>query len=218
MAIRVAINGYGRIGRNVLRALYEANRENEINIVAINDLGDAETNAHLTRFDTAHGRFPGEVAVEAGDLVVNGDRIKVLAERDPTKLPWGELDVDIVMEYNGDIAQVMQEDPDLGFVVPREGSVINSDCMCIPKGAPRPDNAHKFINFILDAKTGADIYSTIRYPTPNAAALALMPDDYRNNTAIFPPAATMAKCEYARFESIARAQLNDETLTRIFAA
>ena len=101
MAIRVAINGYGRIGRNVLRALYEANRENEINIVAINDLGDAETNAHLTRFDTAHGRFPGEVAVEAGDLVVNGDRIKVLAERDPTKLPWGELKVDVVFECTG---------------------------------------------------------------------------------------------------------------------
>ena len=101
MAIRVAINGYGRIGRNVLRALYEANRQSEINIVAINDLGDAETNAHLTRFDTAHGRFPGEVAVEGGDLVVNGDRIKVLAERDPTKLPWGELKVDVVFECTG---------------------------------------------------------------------------------------------------------------------
>jgi glyceraldehyde 3-phosphate dehydrogenase len=101
MTVKVAINGYGRIGRNILRALYESGRNNEIRIVAINDLGDAETNAHLTRFDTAHGKFPGEVAVEGGDLVVNGDRIKVCAERDPSKLPWGELGVDVVLECTG---------------------------------------------------------------------------------------------------------------------
>ena len=101
MAIKVAINGYGRIGRNVLRALYEAGRSDEIRIVAVNDLGDAETNAHLTRFDTAHGKFPGDVAVEGGDLVVNGDRIKVCAERDPSKLPWGDMGVDVVMECTG---------------------------------------------------------------------------------------------------------------------
>lgn len=127
-------------------------------------------------------------------------------------------DIDIVMEYSGDIAQVMQEDPDLDFVVPREGSIINSDCLCIPKGAPRPDNAHQFINFVLDAKNSAEIFQTIRYPTPNGAALKLMPEEYRTNTAIFPPPAIMARCEYARFEGIARAQLYDETLTRIFAA
>ncbi|MFC4729414.1 type I glyceraldehyde-3-phosphate dehydrogenase [Coralloluteibacterium thermophilus] len=101
MAIKVAINGYGRIGRNVLRALYESGRTGEIQVVAVNDLGDAETNAHLTRYDTAHGKFPGEVAVEGGDLIVNGDRIKVLAERDPSKLPWGELGVDVVLECTG---------------------------------------------------------------------------------------------------------------------
>ena len=101
MTVKVAINGYGRIGRNVLRALYEAKRNDEIRVVAINDLGDAETNAHLTRYDTVHGRFPGEVVVEAGDLVVNGDRIKVCAERDPAKLPWGELGVDVVLECTG---------------------------------------------------------------------------------------------------------------------
>ena len=95
MAIKVAINGYGRIGRNILRALYEANRTHEIQVVAINDLGDAETNAHLTRYDTAHGKFPGSVEVDGGDLVVNGDRIKVCAERDPSKLPWGALGVDV---------------------------------------------------------------------------------------------------------------------------
>jgi glyceraldehyde 3-phosphate dehydrogenase len=101
MAIKVGINGYGRIGRNVLRALYESKRAGEIQIVAINDLGDAETNAHLTRFDTAHGRFPGEVRVEGDSMVVNGDRIRVLAERDPAKLPWGQLGVDFVLESTG---------------------------------------------------------------------------------------------------------------------
>lgn len=101
MTIKIGINGYGRIGRNILRALYESGRTDKMQIVAINDLGDAETNAHLTRFDTAHGPFPGEVAVEDGALVVNGDRIKVLAERDPAALPWGELGVDLVIESTG---------------------------------------------------------------------------------------------------------------------
>jgi spermidine/putrescine transport system substrate-binding protein len=127
-------------------------------------------------------------------------------------------EIDIVMEYNGDIAQVMAEDPDLDFVVPREGSIINSDCLCIPKGAPRPDNAHRFINFLLDGRNGAEVYQTIRYPTPNAAALALMSADYRDNPVIFPPRAAMARCEYADFEGLDRAHLFDETVTRIFAA
>ena len=101
MPIRVAINGFGRIGRNILRALYESGRNGEIQIVAINDLGSPETNAHLTRFDTAHGRFKGTVAVDGDSMVVNGDRIRVFAERDPAKLPWGSLDVDVVMESTG---------------------------------------------------------------------------------------------------------------------
>src|SRR6201996_8324581 len=101
MAIKVGINGYGRIGRNILRALYESKRTNEINIVAINDLGDAKTNAHLTRYDTAHGKFEGDVHVDGDAMVVNGDRIKVVAQRDPTKLPWGELGVDYVLECTG---------------------------------------------------------------------------------------------------------------------
>jgi glyceraldehyde 3-phosphate dehydrogenase len=101
MAIKVGINGYGRIGRNVLRALYESGRTGEIQVVAINDLGDAATNAHLTRYDTAHGKFPGTVAVDGDSMVVNGDRIKVLAQRDPSKLPWGELGVDFVLECTG---------------------------------------------------------------------------------------------------------------------
>jgi glyceraldehyde 3-phosphate dehydrogenase len=101
MAIKVGINGYGRIGRNILRALYEGKHGNDIKIVAINDLGDANTNAHLTRFDTAHGRFRGEVQVDGDSMVVNGDRIRVVAQRDPTKLPWGELGVDFVLECTG---------------------------------------------------------------------------------------------------------------------
>jgi glyceraldehyde 3-phosphate dehydrogenase len=101
MAIKVGINGYGRIGRNILRALYEAKRTSQVQIVAINDLGDAKTNAHLTRYDTVHGKFPGEVTVDGNSMVVNGDRIRVLAERDPSKLPWGELGVDTVLECTG---------------------------------------------------------------------------------------------------------------------
>ncbi|MER1967746.1 type I glyceraldehyde-3-phosphate dehydrogenase [Castellaniella sp. GW247-6E4] len=101
MTIRVAINGYGRIGRNILRAHYEDGKQHDLQIVAINDLGDPKTNAHLTRYDTAHGRFPGTVEVDGDHLVVNGDRIRVLAERDPAKLPWGELGVDVVLECTG---------------------------------------------------------------------------------------------------------------------
>ncbi len=101
MAIKIAINGYGRIGRNILRALFEAGRNKEFDVVAINDLGNTETNAHLTKYDTAHGRFPGDVSVDGDDMIVNGDRIKVFAERDPSKLPWGELGVDVVLECTG---------------------------------------------------------------------------------------------------------------------
>ncbi|VWX32997.1 D-erythrose 4-phosphate dehydrogenase [Limnobacter sp. 130] len=101
MTIRVAINGYGRIGRNVLRAHYEGGKKHDIQIVAINDLGDPKTNAHLTQYDTAHGRFPGTVSVDGDYMVVNGDKIKVLANRNPAELPWGELGVDVVLECTG---------------------------------------------------------------------------------------------------------------------
>ncbi len=101
MSIKVAINGYGRIGRNILRALYESGRTNEIQIVAVNDLGDSETNAHLTQYDSAHGKFPGDISADGDYLVVNGDKIRVFAERDPSKLPWAELGIDIVHECTG---------------------------------------------------------------------------------------------------------------------
>lgn len=100
--IRLAINGYGRIGRNILRALYEGNRNNEFKIVAINDLGDAQTNAHLTKYDTVHGKFKGDIIVgHDGNLVINGDEIQVLAERNPENLPWAKLGVDVVLECTG---------------------------------------------------------------------------------------------------------------------
>ncbi len=101
MTIRIAINGYGRIGRNILRAHFEKKVHPDIQIVAINDLGDVNTNVHLTRYDTTHGRFPGEVSVSGNEMTVNGDKIRVVAERDPKKLPWKELNVDIVFECTG---------------------------------------------------------------------------------------------------------------------
>jgi glyceraldehyde 3-phosphate dehydrogenase len=101
MTIRVAINGYGRIGRNILRAHYEGGKKHDVQIVAINDLGDPKTNAHLTQYDTAHGKFPGTVGVEGDYMVVNGDKIRVLANRNPAELPWGELNVDVVLECTG---------------------------------------------------------------------------------------------------------------------
>ena len=101
MTIKVAINGYGRIGRNVLRAHYEGGKKHDIQIVAINDLGNPETNAHLTKYDTAHGPFPGQVSVDGDFMVVNGDRIRVLANRNPAELPWKELGIDVVMECTG---------------------------------------------------------------------------------------------------------------------
>jgi glyceraldehyde 3-phosphate dehydrogenase len=101
MAVKVGINGYGRIGRNVMRAIYEAGRNKEIQVVAVNDLADAATNAHLTQYDTAHGKFPGTVKADGDAMVVNGDRIRVFAQRDPARIPWGEVGADIVMECTG---------------------------------------------------------------------------------------------------------------------
>ena len=105
MTVKIAINGYGRIGRNVMRALYESGRTDELQVVAINDLGDANSNAHLTKYDTAHGPFPYSVEARDDALIVNGDEIKVYAERDPEQLPWGDLGVDVVLECTGFFAK-----------------------------------------------------------------------------------------------------------------
>lgn len=127
-------------------------------------------------------------------------------------------EVDLVMEYNGDIAQVMKDDPDLGWVIPKEGSLLNQDTLCIPKGAPHPDGAHAFINYLLDGQAGAKIATEINFATPNGAARALMPDSYKNNPVIYPTPAEIARCEYGTFEGDARSQMYEEVFTRITAA
>jgi spermidine/putrescine transport system substrate-binding protein len=127
-------------------------------------------------------------------------------------------EVDLVIEYNGDIAQKETEDADLSFVVPKEGSLLNADCMCIPVGAPNPNNAHAFINFMLDGQNGANITKTILYPTPNGAAKALMDDGYKKNTTVFPPAAIMATCEYGKYQGSEITQAMEAAMTRVRAA
>jgi spermidine/putrescine transport system substrate-binding protein len=126
-------------------------------------------------------------------------------------------EIDLVLEYNGDIAQKMVEDPDIGFVVPKEGSQLNSDSLCIPKGAPHPKNAHAFINYLLDGNVGKSITETIQYPTPNAKAKELMGEAYSNNQVIFPRADILSKCEYARFNADIQ-PLFEEAFTRVRAA
>lgn len=129
-------------------------------------------------------------------------------------------EVDIVLEYNGDIAQLMSDEGGdaFDFVVPQEGTLINSDCLCIPTGAPHVEEAHAFINYLLDAEAGQKITEEIQYPTPNAAVAARMGPEYQNNPVIFPPADVMAKSEYGAFEGDERARLYEEIFTRISAA
>ena len=126
-------------------------------------------------------------------------------------------EVDLVLEYNGDIAQKMVEDPDIDFVVPKEGSQNNSDNLCIPKGAPRPKNAHAFINYLLSEEAGKKITTEIKYPTPNAVVKAAMGKEYADNKVIFPPADRLAKCEYAKFRPEIQ-PLYEEAFTRVRAA
>jgi spermidine/putrescine transport system substrate-binding protein len=129
-------------------------------------------------------------------------------------------EVDLVLEYNGDIAQIMSAEGGdaFDFVVPQEGTLINSDCLCIPAGAPHPDEAHAFINYLLDAEAGKAITDEIQYPTPNAAVRALMDDAYKNNPVIFPPADVMSRSEYGAFEGDERARRFEEIFTRVQAA
>ena len=127
-------------------------------------------------------------------------------------------EVDIAMEWNGDILQAMAEDDDISYVVPREGSILWEDALAIPRGAPHPENAHAFINFILEAEAGAAIAQTIRYATPNAAAKALLPDSYTGNPGIFPGAETLAACEPALYMGQEAGRLYEEAWTRIRAA
>jgi spermidine/putrescine transport system substrate-binding protein len=127
-------------------------------------------------------------------------------------------DVDLVLETNGDIAQIAREDPQIGFVVPREGSLLNADTLAIPKGAPRPELAHRFIDFLLDAEAGKHIIETILYPTPNTAAKALMPPSYAANPIIFPTGPGMDASEWGKFEGPDQARAFEEAITRMRAA
>lgn len=159
---------------------------------------------------------PADIETISAMMIKQKPNVKKFHEDDGQDLLL-KGDVDVVLEYNGDIAQAMVEDPDLDFIVPKEGSQLNSDTLCIPKGAPHPKNAHAFINYILDAEVDKKITETILYPTPNAAAKALMPDTYKNNSVIFPPADVLAKCEYAKFNEKLQ-PLYEEAFTKVRAS
>lgn len=160
---------------------------------------------------------PKEIS-EAEQLVIRQKRnIKTFAEDNGQDLLLSG-EVDLAMEWNGDILQIMAEDDDISYVVPKEGSNVWQDCMCIPTGAPHPQNAHAFINFILDAEAGAAIADFIQYATPNDAARALLSDDYNNNPAIFPDDETLARCEPSIYLGEDVQRLYDEAWTRVLAA
>ena len=150
-------------------------------------------------------------------VIKQKSHIKVFAEDNGQDL-LASGEVDLTMEWNGDILQVMAEDDDICYAVPKEGGLLWEDCLCIPKGGAHPMNAHKFINYILDGKAGAAIADYIQYATPNKAARALLPDAYSKNPAIFPPDSVIAASEAALYQGEDRQRLIDETWTRIQAA
>ena len=150
-------------------------------------------------------------------LIKQKPHIKVFAEDNGQDLLLSG-EVDLTMEWNGDILQVMEEDDDISYVVPKEGGLLWQDCLCIPVGAPHPENAHKLINYILDAEAGAAIADFIYYATPNKAAKALLSADYTQNPAIFPGEQTLARCESAIYLGVENERIRDETWTRVTAA
>ncbi|HSR71282.1 MAG TPA: extracellular solute-binding protein [Kiloniellales bacterium] len=164
-----------------------------------------------------NSKNPAEIKEAEELLTRQKPHIKVFAEDNGQDLLLSG-EVDLTMEWNGDILQVMEEDDDISYVVPKEGSLLWQDCLCIPTGAPHRENAHKFINFILDAEAGAKIAEFIYYATPNAAARELLPDEYNKNPAIFPDQETLARCEPAIYLGEDVQRLYDEAWTRILAA
>ena len=150
-------------------------------------------------------------------LIRNKSKIKAFApDTGQDLLISGE--VDVCLEYNGDVLQVMEEDDDLDYVVPEEGSLLWEDNMCIPRGGPNPENAHSFINFILDAEVHGAIASYVRYPCPNAAALDFIPEEDRNNPGLYPPRAVLERCEVRVYKGEEIESLYAEALTRVLAA
>lgn len=164
-----------------------------------------------------NGLTPADIAAVEQMLIRQKPNIKAFHEDNGQDLLLSG-DVDLVMEFNGDIAQIAAEDDDIGFVVPKEGSLLNADLLAIPKGAPRPDLAHKFINFLLDPQAGKHITETILYPTPNAAAKALMPESYRANPMVFPTGPGMDASQWGKFEGAEQARLFEDAVTRVRAA
>ncbi len=160
---------------------------------------------------------PAEVKKAEDLLIANKKNVKVYADDNGQDL-LASGEVDLCMEWNGDVLQVMGEDKDLSYVVPTEGSLLWQDCMAIPKGAPHPENAHKFLNFVLDPEVGKGIAETIQYATANGAAKALMSKEYLDNPAIFPTEETIAKCEPSLYLGEDAIKLRDEAWTRIQAA
>jgi len=150
-------------------------------------------------------------------LIKQKKNIKVFADDNGQDL-LAAGEVKLCQEWNGDIKQVMKEDDDINYVVPKEGSLVWQDTLAIPKGAPHPENAHAFINFLLDAEVGKEIAETIQFPTANKAAKELMPEDYKSSPVIFPPADVLAKCEPGLYLGEEATKLRDETWTRIQAA
>ena len=160
---------------------------------------------------------PGEIKKAEEMLIRQKPHIKAFADDNGQDLLLAG-EVDLTMEWNGDILQVMEEDDDISYVVPSEGGLLWQDCLCIPVGAPHVENAHKFINYILDAKPGAAIADFIYYATPNKAAKALLSDDYTKNPAIFPTDQVIARCEAAIYQGEEVQRLYDESWTRVLAA
>ena len=164
-----------------------------------------------------NSKEPAEIKQAEELIIKQKPHIKVFADDNGQDLLLSG-EVDLTMEWNGDILQVMAEDDDLSYVVPKEGSVAWQDCLSIPTGAPHPENAHKFIDFIFKADVGAAIADFIQYATPNDAARKLLPDEYSKNPAIFPSAETLARCEPEIYKGEAAQRLREETWTRILAA
>jgi spermidine/putrescine transport system substrate-binding protein len=159
---------------------------------------------------------PAEMKAAEELLIAGKKNVKTYADDNGQDL-LASGEVDLAMEWNGDIIQVMAEDEDLSYVVPAEGSLLWQDCVCIPKGAPHPNNAHAFLNYILDADAGAHIADTIQYATANAAAKAKMSEEYTGNPGIFPTDEVIAKCEPSLY-SEEKTKLRSESWTRIQAA
>jgi spermidine/putrescine transport system substrate-binding protein len=165
---------------------------------------------------SVNGLTPTDIAKIEAMMIKQKPFVKAFHEDNGQDL-LASGEVDLVLEYNGDIAQVMLEDDDLDFVIPKEGSQLNSDTLCIPKGAPRPKNAHAFINYLLDGEVGKGIAETIQYATPNMAAKALMPDTYKNSPVVYPPPEVLKTCEYTVFDEKLQPLL-EEAFTRVRAA